>query len=98
MFLLHRDLQVEEFEGVAPAAGATGITVIHQARGEGRAPAKWFLGMEIRLMCDALMFVVTVGCAERVLAAIAEAGGFEEEGAGQHSSLMSRQPGDPSRR
>lgn len=77
------DTRTEDLQEAARAAGATGITVIHQARGEGRAPAKTFLGMDTQLMCDALMFVVAASRAERVLAAITEAGGLEEEeGAG----------------
>ncbi len=77
------DSQTEDLQEAARAAGARGATVIHQARGAGRAPAKTFLGMDTQLMCDALMFVVEASRAEQVLTAITEAGGLEEEeGAG----------------
>ncbi len=77
------DERTEDLQAAARAAGATGVTVIHQARGEGHTPVKTFLGMDVQLMCDALLLVVSAARADRVLAAIAEAGGLEdEEGAG----------------
>ncbi len=78
-----RDTLTEDLQEAARKAGATGATVLHQARGAGRAPARTFFGMDTELMCDALMFVVAADRADQVLAAVTEAGGFEKkEGAG----------------
>ncbi len=72
-----------DLQAAAREAGATGITVLHQARGEGHTPLKTFLGMDAQLICDALLLVVSEARAQRVLTAITEAGGLEAEaGAG----------------
>lgn len=64
-------------------AGATGATVVSQARGEGADRPKSFLGLTLESQRDFLLFVVEEHLSRDVLEAISEAGQFDtKHGAG----------------
>jgi len=61
----------------AREAGATGATVLNQARGEGIRPQKTFLGLNLEARRDVLLLLVEEHCSRRILERIAEVGGFD---------------------
>ena len=63
----------------AREAGATGITVISSARGEGGTPKKTFFGLTLETQRDVLLMVVEQHLSRRILETICEAGEFETE-------------------
>lgn len=67
----------------AREAGATGATVISQARGEGIETSKTFFGLELETQRDVLMFLVEEHLSRKILETIAEVGKFDKRpGAG----------------
>jgi len=63
----------------ARQAGATGSTVINNARGKGRRHRKTFFGLELDAQCDVLLFVVEEKLSKKVLDAINDSGCFETQ-------------------
>lgn len=64
-------------------AGATGVTVVPSAQGEGLKPEKTFLGLDLSAQRDILLFLVAAPKAREILETIAHAAQFDEEpGAG----------------
>ena len=59
--------------------GATGATIINNARGEGITKSKTFFGLNLDTQRDVLMFLVEEHLSRQILEAIAEAGKFEAE-------------------
>jgi nitrogen regulatory protein PII len=59
--------------------GATGATVINNARGEGITKSKTFFGLNLDTQRDVLMFLVEEHLSRQILEAIADAGKFEAE-------------------
>lgn len=67
----------------ARQAGATGVTVVNNARGEGVEKEKTFLGLTLTTQRDVLMFLVEEHRSRRILEKIAEVGKFHrKKGAG----------------
>ncbi|WP_026957308.1 P-II family nitrogen regulator [Aliagarivorans taiwanensis] len=67
----------------ARAAGATGATVINNARGEGVSRKKTFFGLSLESQADVLLFVVESHRAKSILNTISKVAAFdEEEGSG----------------
>ena len=62
----------------ARAAGATGATILNQARGEGINAAKTFLGLTLETQRDMLMFLVEEHLCRNILESIARIGRFED--------------------
>ncbi|MCK4742604.1 MAG: P-II family nitrogen regulator [Sulfuriflexus sp.] len=62
----------------ARSAGATGSTVISQARGEGVQKAKTFFGLDLETQRDMLLFLVEEHMSRHILEKIAEIGQFDE--------------------
>ncbi|MGB5261519.1 MAG: P-II family nitrogen regulator [Gammaproteobacteria bacterium] len=62
----------------ARAAGATGATVLTQARGEGIMKAKTFLGLNLETQRDMLMFLVEEHMSRDILETIERIGKFED--------------------
>ena len=60
-------------------AGATGSTIISQARGEGLEHNKTFLGLNIETPRDVLLLLVEQHLARSILEKIAEAGEFDRD-------------------
>ena len=63
----------------AREAGATGVTLINTARGEGMTPRKTFLGLSMENQCDVLLLVVEQHMSRRILERIASAGNFDNK-------------------
>ncbi|MGM0831455.1 P-II family nitrogen regulator [Halomonas qinghailakensis] len=59
-------------------AGATGATVINNARGEGLKKARGIFGMEITAQRDVLLFLAEEHISRHILQAIANVGEFDE--------------------
>ena len=60
-------------------AGATGSTVIPQARGEGVDQPKTFFGLNLEVQRDVLLFLVEEHLSRQILETIAKEGEFEEK-------------------
>lgn len=61
----------------ARKAGATGSTVINQARGEGVEQARTFLGLALDTQRDMVLLLVEEHLSRLILETIAEAGQFD---------------------
>ncbi len=59
-------------------AGATGITVIGSARGEGIKPAKTFLGLSIDSHVDVILMLAEEHMSRDIMEKVAIAGEFDE--------------------
>ncbi|HIG89051.1 P-II family nitrogen regulator [Candidatus Thioglobus sp.] len=57
--------------------GATGSTIISQARGEGLEHTKTFLGLSLETPRDVLLLLVEQHLARAILESVAKAGDFE---------------------
>jgi len=63
----------------AREAGATGVTLINTARGEGVTPVKTFLGLSMETHRDVLLLVVEEHMSRRILERISATGKFDAE-------------------
>jgi nitrogen regulatory protein PII len=63
----------------ARAAGATGSTVISQARGEGGEKQKTFFGLNLETPRDAVLLLVEEHLSRSILENIAKTGRFDEK-------------------
>ncbi|MCB1722140.1 MAG: P-II family nitrogen regulator [Chromatiaceae bacterium] len=73
------DTKTDAILKAARAAGATGATVINNARGEGLNEPKTFFGLALDTQRDMLLFLVEEHMARPILETIAEAGEFESK-------------------
>ena len=62
----------------ARQAGATGVTVINNARGEGLEKHRTFFGMSLETQRDVLLFLVEEHLSRGVMEEIARIGEFDE--------------------
>lgn len=58
--------------------GATGATVINNARGEGLAQKKTFFGLSLETQRDVVLFLVEEHLSRHIIERIGEVGQFEE--------------------
>ncbi len=58
--------------------GATGATVINNARGQGLAQKKTFFGLSLEAQRDVVLFLVEEHLSRHILEKISEVGEFEE--------------------
>jgi nitrogen regulatory protein PII len=63
----------------AREAGATGATVLNQARGEGIKQSKTFFGLSLDTQRDMVMFLVEEHMSRKILEKIGEVGQFDEK-------------------
>ncbi|MBF0281027.1 MAG: P-II family nitrogen regulator [Zetaproteobacteria bacterium] len=70
--------KTESVMNAARQAGATGATVIGDARGEGLNPKKSFFGLTLESSRDMLLFLVEEHLSRHILEDVAEAAGFEQ--------------------
>ncbi|GLT16754.1 nitrogen regulatory protein P-II [Vibrio zhanjiangensis] len=63
----------------AREAGATGATVINNARGEGLNKKRTFFGLTLEVQKDVLLFVVEEHLSRHILEKISEVGEFDQE-------------------
>lgn len=77
------DADADEIVVAARDAGATGATVLNQARGEGIEPAKTFFGLELESQRDVVLLLVEEHLSRHILEKVAEVGEFDRRaGAG----------------
>ncbi len=72
------DAKTEAVLKASRKAGATGATVLNQARGEGLKPAKTFLGLSIESQRDVILMLVEEHLSRRILETISHVGQFDE--------------------
>ncbi len=72
------DTHTEAVLTAARSSGATGATVVDQARGEGLAPAKTFFGLSLESQRDVILLLVEEHMSRRILEQVARAGQFDE--------------------
>lgn len=77
IIVLADDTKTDAIMQAAREAGATGATVVGDARGEGLNPKKTFFGLTLEIQRDMLMFIVEEHLSRNILEKIAETGGFE---------------------
>lgn len=68
------DAKTDEVLTAARSAGATGATVINNARGEGLVQQKTFLGLTLDVQRDVILFLVEEHLARSILETINEVG------------------------
>ena len=72
------DSKTDTIMDAARSAGATGATIINNARGEGIKQKKTFFGISLESQCDVLMFVVEQHLCRHILETIDKVGEFDE--------------------
>ena len=72
------DQHTDEILAAAREEGATGATVLNQARGEGLSPTKTFLGLSVGNQVDVLLMLVEEHLCRHVLERIADVGQFDQ--------------------
>ncbi len=73
------DSRTEKIMDAAREAGATGATVINNARGEGLNKSTTFFGLTLDTQRDVLLFLVEEHMSRHILEEIARVGKFEEK-------------------
>ena len=78
IIIMSEDNRTEDVLAAAREAGATGCTVLNQARGEGVTPTKTFLGLSIDSQVDVIMLLAEEHMSREIMERVAEAGEFDE--------------------
>lgn len=73
------DDKTEAVLKAARGAGATGATIINNARGEGMIEAKTFFGLSLDTQRDMILFLVEEHMARKILEDVSAAGEFESK-------------------
>ncbi|WP_207063334.1 P-II family nitrogen regulator [Motiliproteus sp. SC1-56] len=73
------DSETNSVMKAAREAGATGATVITNARGEGLKQSKTFLGLSLDTQRDVVLFIVEEHLSRQILETIAEVGCFDSK-------------------
>ena len=77
------DTKTGKVMDAAREAGATGATVINNARGEGLLQSKTFFGLSLETQRDVVLFLVEQHLSRKILEKISEVGEFDSSpGAG----------------
>ena len=77
------DKKTDAVMDAAREAGATGATVIHNARGEGIEVSKTFFGLSLETQRDVILFLVEEHLSRHILELIGEVGRLDSsKGAG----------------
>lgn len=71
------DGETDQVMEAAREAGATGATVITNARGEGLVKSKTFLGLDLVTHRDVLLLLVEEHLSRHILERVSEVGGFD---------------------
>jgi len=72
------DSKTEAVMDAAREEGATGATVINNARGQGLAQKKTFFGLSLESQRDVVLFLVEEHLSRHIIEKISEVGQFEE--------------------
>ena len=73
------DGQADAIINAARKAGATGSTIINNARGEGLTQNKTFFGLNLEMQRDIILFLVEEHISRHILETIEQAGKFDEK-------------------
>jgi nitrogen regulatory protein PII len=73
------DRETNAVVDAAREAGATGSTVINQARGEGLKQSKTFFGLNLEVQRDVVLFLVEEHLSRHILETISEVGKFDDK-------------------
>ncbi|HEC15487.1 MAG TPA: P-II family nitrogen regulator [Sedimenticola sp.] len=76
---LVEDSKTNDVLDAARKAGATGSTVINQARGEGVQKTRTFFGLNLETQRDVVLLLVEEHLSRSILETIAEVGQFDEK-------------------
>ncbi|BAZ93353.1 nitrogen regulatory protein P-II [Thiohalobacter sp. COW1] len=79
LIALIEDDRTDAVMDAAREAGATGATIISNARGEGLKEARTFFGLSLETQRDVLLFLVEEHLSRPILEKIAEVGEFESK-------------------
>lgn len=79
LIALVEDNKTESVLEAAREAGATGSTVINQARGEGIEKSKTFFGLNLETQRDVILFLVEEHLSRHILETIADVGEFDKK-------------------
>ena len=71
------DADTDEIVKAARAAGATGATVVSQARGEGFVPERGFFGLDVGGQRDVILLLVEQHLARTILETVGTVGRFD---------------------
>ena len=83
IIIMVEDERTQDILDSAREAGATGCTVLNQARGEGIKPRKSFLGLSIDSQVDVILMLAEEHMSREIMETVAQAGEFEDSsGAG----------------
>ncbi len=72
------DTVTDKVMKAARESGATGATVINNARGEGLEKSKTFLGLSLETQRDVVLFLVEEHLSRTILETVCQVGRFEE--------------------
>ncbi|UTW03931.1 P-II family nitrogen regulator [Amphritea atlantica] len=72
------DSKTDDVMKAAREAGATGATVINNARGEGLTRTKTFLGLSLETQRDVVLFIVEEHLSRKILETISEVADFDD--------------------
>ena len=78
IIVMSEDKRTNDVLSAARDAGATGCTVLNQARGEGLSPTKTFLGLSIDSQVDVVLLLAEEHMSREIMEQIALAGEFDE--------------------
>ncbi len=73
------DSKTDAVMDAARESGATGATVINNARGEGREKTKTFFGLSLETQRDVLLFLVEEHMSRTIIEKISDVAGFEKD-------------------
>lgn len=76
--IMVEDKRTNDILDAARQAGATGCTVLNQARGEGLNPARSFLGLSIDSQVDVILLLAEEHLSREILESVAAAGEFDQ--------------------
>jgi nitrogen regulatory protein PII len=83
IIIMAEDERTQALISAAREAGATGCTVLNQARGEGIHPTRTFLGLSMDSQVDVILMLAEEHMAREIMEHVADAGEFESSpGAG----------------
>ena len=78
IIIMAEDERTQHILDAARKAGATGCTVLNQARGEGINPTKTFLGLSIDSCVDVILMLAEEHMSREIMERAAIAGEFDE--------------------
>ena len=76
--IMVEDERTNDILHAAREAGATGCTVLNQARGEGVNPAKTFFGLAIESQVDVILLLAEEHMSREILEGVARVGEFDQ--------------------